>query len=776
MKKDWREKVGNFLSNEFVEVEVKPYKEGEKNDYFSVNKNGSFEENSDPANASAYQEETPAGTGTAEDREYEGYGSAEDKEFEKSGTADSKVYESYGYADNRVHEFNGTADNKVHEFYGSADLRQDEIGRSEVDEPKYTDKIPITHRMAAKVIAFILVIVMAAVFTGSVLGAILMYDYGLYQTSEESFKEDIISGMVYNDGFNMTWHAGNNDLVWLEDFCNDRNIAQVKIADNNSGETIWTFEKDTRKPADKIYTNTYEHDRYIDEYGKEMAVASYDVSITLSDNFVIQDEYYIVDSLLGLLYAMRFWIYPLGVGSFILAIASFIFLMCSSGRRVGHRDPQPGWGTAIPFDITTVAVIGPFVLMGLSLDLMYSSSAAIQLITICGAVLVTAVMFLGWCMSFAVRIKLGGWWKNTVTVFLLILLWKILKACGRGFIRVCRAIGRFVGMIPMIWRTCLIMAAVTFIEIFVLLCCMWEYDNLVVCWIIGKFIQIPLVLWLAVTLRKLQKGGNALAEGDLGYNINTKRMIWDFKRHGENLNSIGAGMNRAVEQRLKSERMKTELITNVSHDIKTPLTSIINYSDLICKEETDNEKIHEYADVLHRQSERLKRLIEDLVEASKASTGNLEVNLVPCEVGVMLTQTVGEYQQKIRNANLELITSQPDEPVVIMADGRRLWRVVDNLMNNLCKYSMPGTRVYLTLEKRNDEAVISFKNISKAPLNITADELLERFVRGDASRNTEGNGLGLSIAKSLTELQKGKMEITTDGDLFKVILRFPTIK
>ena len=295
-------------------------------------------------------------------------------------------------------------------------------------------------------------------------------------------------------------------------------------------------------------------------------------------------------------------------------------------------------------------------------------------------------------------------------------------------------------------------------------------------WFGKNLVLVPMVLYTALMLRKLQKGGKALAAGDLGYQVDTKRMFWDFKHHGENLNSIGEGMTAAVEQRPKSERMKTELITNVSHDIKTPLTSIINYSDLIEKEPCDNPTITEYAGVLHRQSERLKRLIDDLVEASKASTGNLEILLAPCEVGVMLTQTAGEYEQKLQEKDLVLITNQPEHPVKIMADGRRLWRVFDNLMNNICKYAQRSTRAYLTLEEQNGQAVISFKNISRDPLNLSPDELIERFVQGDTARKSEGNGLGLSIAKSLTELQNGRMELTTDGDLFKVVLSFPTIR
>jgi signal transduction histidine kinase len=209
----------------------------------------------------------------------------------------------------------------------------------------------------------------------------------------------------------------------------------------------------------------------------------------------------------------------------------------------------------------------------------------------------------------------------------------------------------------------------------------------------------------------------------------------------------------------------------VSHDIKTPLTSIINYVDLLEKEELNNEKATEYLEVLERQSSKLKKLIEDLVEASKASSGSLSVNNEKLEAGVFITQTVGEFEEKLSAAGLELIVNKPQEPVYIMADGRHLWRVVDNLMNNICKYAQPMSRVYVSLDA-DKEVKIIFRNISKYPLNVTGEELLERFVRGDKSRNTEGHGLGLSIAQSLVNLMGGRMNITVDGDLFKVVIEF----
>ncbi|MBQ8518534.1 MAG: HAMP domain-containing histidine kinase, partial [Agathobacter sp.] len=264
--------------------------------------------------------------------------------------------------------------------------------------------------------------------------------------------------------------------------------------------------------------------------------------------------------------------------------------------------------------------------------------------------------------------------------------------------------------------------------------------------------------------------------GDMSQPIDTSRMFWKFKEHGESINKVSEGIALAVEERMKSEHFKTELITNVSHDIKTPLTSIINYVDLIKKEDVQDEKLQEYVDVLDRQSARLKKLIEDLMEASKASTGNLTVNLEECDVEVLLTQIIGEFEEKLQKNQLAVVVEKPDVPVKMMADGRHIWRVLDNLLNNACKYSLPGSRVYVSLKAEKREAVIVFKNISKEALNIPSDELMERFVRGDSSRNTEGSGLGLSIAQSLTELMQGTMKLEIDGDLFKVTLRFPILE
>ena len=350
-----------------------------------------------------------------------------------------------------------------------------------------------------------------------------------------------------------------------------------------------------------------------------------------------------------------------------------------------------------------------------------------------------------------------------------------LKLLFKGIVHVGKAFLSLILAIPLIWRTVLFVLANLAADLLLLVSAYNWSELAFFFWAVKTLLILPLILYGAIMLRRLERGGKAIAKGDLSYRIDTKCMLWDFKRHGENLNSISSGMACAVEERLQSERMKTELITNVSHDIKTPLTSIINYSGLIAKEECTCESHREYAEVLVRKSEHLKRLLDDLVEISKAATGNLDVALFPCEADVLLSQAAGEFEGRCRAANLELITSAPEQPVSIMADSRRIWRVFENLMSNACKYSLPGSRVYLSLEKDKNDAVFIFRNTSRTPLNVSPEELCARFVRGDSSRTTEGNGLGLSIAKSLTELQGGKIDIIIDGDLFKVVLRFPAV-
>ena len=281
---------------------------------------------------------------------------------------------------------------------------------------------------------------------------------------------------------------------------------------------------------------------------------------------------------------------------------------------------------------------------------------------------------------------------------------------------------------------------------------------------------------LALGYEKIRTAITEISAGNTTYKTDTKYMTATMAEQAQNLNNIGQAVEAAAEKQVRSEKLRAELITNVSHDIKTPLTSIINYIDLLGREDFDNQTAREYIDVLQNQSTRLKKLLEDVVEASKASTGNINADFERINLATLLGQAVGEYTDKAQNAGLELDMSVYEDEAYIYSDGRLLWRVFDNLLANACKYSMPGTRVYIICEKSEDKHIITFKNISKSKLNISPDELMERFVRGDSSRNTEGSGLGLSIAQSLMSILNGEMSLSIDGDLFKATLAFTAVE
>ena len=508
------------------------------------------------------------------------------------------------------------------------------------------------------------------------------------------------------------------------------------------------------------------------------------VTLTANPSLPKEDEYALIYHQAEQLYDNRNVIPVVCCAGTVLAFLCFIFLLCSAGHKNGREGITPSAIHEIHLDVYTVVVaVGAFTGLYLAFGWIGMNPSMINLIVL--MVLFAAEVI--WCtlyfMELAIRLKMGKWWQNTI-------LYRVFRFFGRFCKRVFRGIVKLIRGIPMVWRTALLCLAVCVVEFFGLMLFYNNTDVLLFFWAIEKFILCGAITFVALMCKELQEGSEALADGDLNYKLDTSHMVLSFKEHGENLNRIGEGISAAVEQRMKSEHLKTELITNVSHDIKTPLTSIINYADLIGKEvsgdakdtgdgadtETAQEReqhISEYAEVLLRQSQKLKKLLDDLLEASKATTGNLEVHPEVCDVSVLLSQAVGEYEQRFSEKKLETIVKQPEETVKVMADGRHLWRVFDNLLNNIYKYAQAGSRVYLNVEHDGQNANIIFRNMSAYPLEMSPEELEERFTRGDRSRHMEGNGLGLSIAKSLTELQKGDMEIVTDGDLFKVVITLP---
>lgn len=267
-------------------------------------------------------------------------------------------------------------------------------------------------------------------------------------------------------------------------------------------------------------------------------------------------------------------------------------------------------------------------------------------------------------------------------------------------------------------------------------------------------------------------GISRIRGGDIGYVLDSERLHGDNKELAASVNNMGDGIRKAVATSMKDERMQADLITNVSHDIKTPLTSIINYVNLLKREKITQEPVCSYITVLDSKAQRLKQLTDDLLEASRISSGNITLDNSRLDLAELVRQSIGEFSEKLEARSLQVMITEPNDPAYIYADSRRMWRIVENLFNNVCKYAMEGTRVYVDLEKENEKITLSMKNISETALNFDPDELTERFVRGDVSRSSEGSGLGLSIAKNLTELQNGEFKIVLDGDLFKILLRF----
>ena len=327
--------------------------------------------------------------------------------------------------------------------------------------------------------------------------------------------------------------------------------------------------------------------------------------------------------------------------------------------------------------------------------------------------------------------------------------------------------------LPVTWKAIVLFLAYTAFN-FIAFTDVGRYNGgFILLWFLAQGGALALACWWTISFRRLRTGARAMAEGDLENRVDTHKMPPDLREHGEDLNNISMGLSAAVDEKMKSERFKAELITNVSHDLKTPLTSIINYVNLLRATDQTDPKALEYIDVLDRKSQRLKKLTEDLVEASKASTGVLNVERERIGMEQLIDQALGEWEEKLEARHLSIVKLLPEGETWVYADGRHLWRVIDNLLSNCSKYAMEGTRVYLELTRGKGQAALSVKNVSREAITVPADRLMERFVRGEESRNTEGSGLGLSIARSLTELQGGTFQLTADGDLFKATVTLP---
>ncbi len=596
-----------------------------------------------------------------------------------------------------------------------------------------------------------------------VVAAIAAVESDMYVKSKDEIKSSIFESKL-------SQYCGNVVEIYefheeIEDFCNENGI-YATLEDEN-GEILYSNYNGQKYIAKYGYLTTYflsESDELELEADTKQLIK---VTVYAGENFKMTQSLMLRVKTAGTVYTLRYAVYFIGIISVILFILTFCFLCASAGLRK-DGSLQLNRFDKIPFDIV---ILINFILTFILFDITETNHGYAYYVLLAVSAVILYFSYFSAFLSMVTRIKVKTIIKNNVVYIVLAFIFKNIK-------KLFSFLWYIIKNLSIVKKTVLGLAAVVAAVFLAGIMGMGFYSSGLFAFLLLIIIALMMIfaVYISICLQKIKMGGELMSQGNFETKIDSEKMLPDFVEFCGYLNNINSTVQNAVDEKTRSERLKTELITNVSHDIKTPLTSIINYVDLIKKENVENEKVTEYISVLDRQSARLKKLIEDLVEASKASTGNLSVELTKCEPAVLLTQTLGEFDEKLKNAGLTPVLTCPENPLYIMADGRHLWRVFENLTANICKYSLSGTRVYLEIYENRGSVCVTFKNISKNELNISGEELTERFVRGDSSRNTEGSGLGLSIAKNLTELQGGKLNIDIDGDLFKATVIFKEIK
>lgn len=611
----------------------------------------------------------------------------------------------------------------------------------------------------AKAAAFVLTLVFGVLTVLGGVGVGILISYDVFLDGGDFMRQTMYEGSCVRsidtaDSFLRGTLANAGVLVsdlprvFAEEFSRDAADCHLTVTVRGNGEVVGTFENFELTNGDKPLYATQETFTYALNTGNTAMVT---IAADLLRTEEVPSYSYLLLSWLTEHTGLTIFLTALFA---LLALFCFCFSMASAGHWAGHEGIHLTWLDKIPADVWLIVLLCTFFI---GWEAFYYGWGRVFF---CAALVPLVLLFL---CAFAAQCKAGTVLRSALIGRIARFLWRIVRSLFLGLWRIARNL-------PLLWKTALVMAGVFFLEMLFVLAGYGSVDGI---FVIMKAVELLAALYIALNLRTLQKGGEKLARGDFSSPIDTRYLIGDFKRYGQELNDVQSGLEQAVQEQMKAEHLKTELITNVSHDIKTPLTSIVNYVDLLKKEDIPSPEAREYIAVLDRQSHRLKKLTEDLVEASKASSGVLNVDLQPTDVNVLFSQIEGEHQERLAACQLTLVTQPPAPGTVIRADSRLLSRVMDNLVSNICKYALPSTRVYVVSTLSREAVTISFKNVSRDELNISPDELMERFVRGDASRHTEGSGLGLSIARSLVQLQGGRFDLAIDADLFRADITFP---
>ena len=630
--------------------------------------------------------------------------------------------------------------------------------------------------------AIIILICMAMIAVGCVLGISYLVEYNFYEEGDGGRTAKTVAFQLYSlddleqaqDYYSCFYEDEDSyRLNYYKDrFSSDRTNFMFYVTDN-SGVVYYTNSKAGVDGVEKEFSAA--------EYGGSSSFFIYDEkgeTIPLRINYYVSalgessvnDKYSSAFRWIEIADSLKYMLFlALAVAAVVIIIMLSLITINAGTKENESGEVEPGFIDKIPFDICLlflVAIVGiAWVIMGLTMagDVGMVLNNVIILILFVALILILMTFL----QTLSVRVKMGKLYKNT-------LVYRIIRKFKRKTPRNLRK--RIFKEISFFKKMCIGIALYIIVEAAILLAMVYlgiigevfapmsVLGMFLVVWALSRLILIPIIAMIAINLNYIKEEGQRLAEGVLGDEIAGKLTIASFRAHGKNLDQIKKEINKAMEQEIKSERLKTELITNVSHDIKTPLTSIVSYVDILRREETTEEEREKYLEILSRHTKNLNILLDELIEASKISSGNIEIELSRISMNIIISQTVEEFADKLeKNALLPRI-SMPDDDVYVMGDGRWIWRILSNLLNNACKYAAPDTDVEIDLEKVDGKAILRIINEAKAEITVDAQELTERFVRGDSSRHTEGSGLGLSITKILAELQNAQLEVEVDDE------------
>lgn len=641
----------------------------------------------------------------------------------------------------------------------------------------------------------VLLFCMTIVAVGCILGITYLVEYGFYTDGDNGQTAKSVAVQIYSiddsemakDYYNCIYEKSDEPLMnWYhEKFSPENSSYAFSITDVNgavrlsspqaSGHSYETIANSSDYTGKQLFY------AYNEKSEPELLVLNYAVSS--GEDMIANDKYTQAFRWIDIADTLKFFVFVV----LFIAVLIVIILLSLITINAGNTDEEtgeiiPGAVEKVPLDVLTLCLISLFTVAWMIIGL--TSAADVEMVLNNFVVMITCVaavfVVMTYLTSLSVRVKMGKFYKNTV---IYMIYRKFKRKTPRKVRRIFYDMSAFKKLIIGIIVFFLVEAAILIGIAYhgILKPEPVSADNVlltfITIWAITRLVIIPIFAMIAINLHYVKEEGERIAEGIMGdSSIADKLTISSIRSHGKNLDMIKKEINRAMEQELKSEKLKSELITNVSHDLKTPLTSIKNYVDLLQREDLSDEDRKNYTKTIAKHTDKLSMLLSNLLEASQISSGNIEVNLEKTSLNIMLEQSIEEFSIKFMQSDLLPRVNMPEDDIYIMGDGQWLWRIFSNLLNNACKYAAADTDVEITLENRDGKATVEIANISGAELNIEGEELFERFVRGDSSRHTEGNGLGLSIAKSLVELQGGTMNISVSGERFAVSIIFDAVK